>query len=89
MMKEAFLWRSSKHLESQTLINLCHRLNVDIMYQQCSIGSASIDRVVICMTTSNEFISELEKSDKAKTDVHNLVSSSMLPVFDRLDTGQQ
>jgi len=31
----------------------------------------------------------LEKSNKAKTDVYNLVSTSMWPVFDRLDTGRQ
>jgi len=43
MRKEAFLWRSSKHLESQTLIHLCHCFNVDIMHHQCSIGSALID----------------------------------------------
>ena len=78
MKKEAFLWRSSKHFESQTLIHLCHCLNVDIMYHQCSIGSASIDSDMIDDgTASDKFIGELEKSDKAKTDVHNLVSSSM------------
>ena len=30
---------------------------------------------------------ELEESAKAKTEVHNLNSSLMQPVFDRLDTG--
>ena len=30
---------------------------------------------------------ELEESDKAKTEVHNLNSSLMQPVSDRLDTG--
>ena len=29
---------------------------------------------------------ELEESDKAKTDVHNLNSSLMQPVFEQLDT---
>ena len=43
---------------------------------QCSIGSTLVD-------------SELEKSDKAKTEVLHFVSSSMWPVFDRLDTGRQ
>ena len=30
---------------------------------------------------------ELEKSDKVKTEVHNLNSSLIQPVFNRLDTG--
>jgi len=40
----------------------------------CSIGSTLVDN-------------ELEKSDKAKTKVHNLDSFLMQPVFDWLDTG--
>ena len=46
-----------------------------LQHHRCSIGSTLVDN-------------ELEKSDKAeKTEVHNLASSLMQPVFDRLDTG--
>jgi len=41
---------------------------------RCLIGSTLVDN-------------ELEKSDKAKAEVHNLGSSLMQLVFDRLDTG--
>ena len=74
MRKEAFLWRSSKHLELQTLIHLYHRLNVDIMNHQCSI--ATVMRLVNG-TAPYKFIGELEKSDKAKIEVLHFVSSSM------------
>ena len=40
----------------------------------CSIGSILVDN-------------KLEKSDKVEINVHNLGSSLMRPVFDRLDTG--
>jgi len=59
------------------------------MHHRCSIGSTSIYGDVICRTTSDDFISELDKSDKAKTNVHSLISSLILPVFDRFDTGNR